>query len=463
VRIPAGQTQVAFTLSAADNTALDGTRNVNVTAAANTFSPASRSVVVRDNDVATYRFAALTDIVNVSKPMNLSVSAVDVEGNTIPNFSANVNLSVVSANGTAQALTPATVNVTGTTGWSGTVTFPALTDSPVTLRASDGDGTSGESPSVDIMRTLGLVTADIIWDAARERLYASVPATASGPYANKVVSINPVTMEITGSVATNQDPGQMALTSGGEYLYVALKANGAIAKVDPAAMAVISTFPVGTDPSYGTLYAEDLCTVAGQPDVVIVSQFRKSVSPRHNGVAAYDNGVVRPVKTQDHTGSNIIEPSADPTIFFGYNTETTEFGFRRLKLSANGLTQMQVDGSLFSGFSADMRSNGDRVYSTSGVAVDGALMKRVGTFSASGFVFPDSGFARVYYLEPKSSFSSSYEALSAHDPATFSLVRRLTMAPVNALGSLVRWGRKRAGLSHGRQCCADWQQTAGAE
>ena len=55
---------------------------------------------------------------------------------------------------------------------------------------------------------------------------------------------------------------------------------------------------------------------------------------------------MRPSKTQEHTGSNRIEPSADPTIFYGYNNETSEFGFRRLKLDANGMTELVVDTTL---------------------------------------------------------------------------------------------------------------------
>ncbi len=441
VTIPAGQTQVTFNVTAIENDLREGTKTVNLGAAAATFTSASRSLLVRDNDVAGYRFATLTDIVNANNPLSITVSAVDMEGNVISGFAGSVNLHVVLPGGSTQPVTPATALLTGTTGWTGSVTLPVVSAAPLRLRATDASGNTGDSNAFDIMRVLTLTTADLLWDAARSRIYASVPATAGGSYANQVVTIDPATLQITGSVTTNQDPGQIVMTSGGEYLYVALNGNGTIAKINPATMTVLSTFAVGTDPSYGTLYAADLCPVTGQPNVLVVSQYRKSVSPAHNGVAAYDNGVIRALKTQDHTGSNVIEPSADPTIFFGYNTESTEYGFRRLQLGTSGMTQLEVNTSLINGFSNDLRSEGNRVFSNSGVAVDGALMKRLGTFPVAGLVRPDLSANRVYFLEQQSTYSTSYDKTGAYDPATFSTIRRLTLpAVVTSPGSFIRWG-----------------------
>jgi uncharacterized repeat protein (TIGR01451 family) len=440
VTITAGSTSANVTATAVDNALQDGTRTVVISGQAPSFTDGNRSITLRDNDVASYRFSALTDIVNVSSPVSLTVSAADIEGNSMNGYSGTASLSVVLPDGTTQPVTPATVTLSGASGWTGNVTLPVVSATPLRLRASDTNGVSGDSTSFDVMRVLSLPTADLLWDAQRGRILASVPAAAASPYANKVVAIDPGTMAVTGSVTTNQDPGQLVMTSGGEYLYVALNTNGSIAKINAASMTLVSTFPVGVDPFYGTLYASDMCTVAGQPNVLIVSQYRKSASPSHNGVAAYDNGVIRPLKTQDHTGSNIIEPSADPTIFFGYNTESTEYGFRRLQLGSNGMTELAVNGTLFSGFSIDMRSAGNNVYSTTGVAVDGALMKRTGTFSANGLVCPSPANGRVFFLEPQSSYSTTFDKLSAHDPGTFTPVRRLSLPAVTSPSSLIRWG-----------------------
>lgn len=439
--IPAGATSTSVTATAVDNAIRDGSRVVVLTGKADAFADGLRSITVRDNDIASYRFTSLTDIVDVTSPVSVTVSGTDIEGNTITGYSGTASLSVVLPDGSSQPVTPSSVTLSGASGWTGNVTLPVLSDTPLRLRASDSGGNFGESAPFDVMRMLSLPAADLLWDAQRGRIFASVPANAASPYANKVVAIDPVSMTVTGSVTTSQDPGQLVLTSGGEYLYAALNANGTIAKINPGTLAVVSTFAVGTDPSYGTLYAADMCAVAGQPNTLVVSQYRKTASPSHNGVAVYDNGVIRPIKTQDHTGSNVVEPSADPSIFYGYNTESTEYGFRRLQLSANGMTELVVNGSLINGFSVDIRSAGNNVYSTTGIAVDGALMKRTGTFSATGLVCPSSANGRVFYLEPQSSFSTTYNKLSAHDPVTFNLIRRLSLPNVSSPGSLIRWGQ----------------------
>ncbi|MDX1927594.1 MAG: hypothetical protein SFV81_13820 [Pirellulaceae bacterium] len=439
VTIPAGMTQASFNVTAVDNNLRDGTRAVTVDAVATNFTGISKPISVRDNEVAAYRFGTLAPMVNISNPVSVTISATDVEGNTIIGYTGTVNLSVVFPDGSTQSITPATTTLSGPSGWSGNVTLPNVVASPLVLQATDTNGNSGKSASFVILRTLGQAAADLLWDTTRNRIYASIPATATGSYANKIIAIDPVSLTVTGSVTTNQDPGQMAITSDYNTLYAVLNANGTIAKINLDTMTVSSTFAVGTDSRYGTLYASDICTVAGQPNLVVVSQYRKSVSPSHNGVAVYDNGVMRPIKTQDHTGSNIIEASADPTIFFGYNTGSTEYGFRRLKLDENGMTQIEVNTGLLSGFSTNMRSDGDKVYSTTGVALNGAQMKRLGSFGVSGLVVPDSPSNRVYYLESPN--SGSYNRISAYDPTTFSLVHGLNLpSAVSSAASFIRWG-----------------------
>lgn len=440
VTIAAGATSASFTVTAPDNALRDGTRSVTVQASAATFASASKSLQVRDNDVAAYKFGSLTEIVNVSSAVSVSISAIDVEGNALTSYAGTVSLFVVLPDGTTQPLAPATVSLSGSTGFSGSVTVPAVSGAPLRLRATDVLGNTGDSSAFDVMRVLNLTAADLIWDGTRGRIYASVPSTAP-TNTNQVVAIDPVTAQITKTNLVGQSPGQFALTSGGEYLYTILNANGTVARLDPATLGVLSSFSIGVDSSFGTIYAEDICTVFGQPNVVVASRKYSGVSPRHAGVAVYDNGVPRSTMTQTHTGSNVIEPSADPTIYFGYNNETTEFGFRKLKVSATGITEVQVDATLTSGFGGDFRSDGDKVYTNGGAGIDGALMRRVGAFPTSGVVRPDLASNRVYFIEPQSQYSSYYDKIAGYDPASFTLIRRSTMpAAVTSPASFIRWG-----------------------
>src|SRR5207249_4403551 len=143
-----------------------------------------------------------------------------------------VSLSVVLPGGATLPLTPATVNLSGTNGWTGNVTFPTITAAPLRLRATDGNGNSGDSAPFDSMRMLDPVAAaDLVWDSTRNRFYASVSSGAGGTNSNRVLVIDPSSAAISGGVSLAQNPGQLALTSGGENLYVALNGNGNIVRI----------------------------------------------------------------------------------------------------------------------------------------------------------------------------------------------------------------------------------------
>ncbi len=443
--IPVGQSQVPFQIEAKDNALKDGSRTVGITVAAASFTNATGSLVVRDNDVDEYRFNPVGELLNLSSPISLTLNALDVEGNVISGYSGSVNLQVVLPDGAVLATTPATATLGGGS-WTGTVTIPSISSAPLHVQATGDGGLTAVTTSFDVMRVLSLPARDLCWDESRSLLYASIPASAGGTNANQVVAIDPVGLRVERRLTGVENPARLALTSGGEFLYAAVNGGFTIARIEPSSMTVESTFAVGTDPRYGTLYVDDMCTVAGQPNLLVVSQYRTSVSPRHNGVAAYDNGVVLANITQDHTGSNVIEPSADPTLFFGYNTESTEYGFRHLRLTAEGMTQVQVAGGLFSGFSADFRTAGDIAVNGSGVVVDGPRMRRLGTLglpTGTALVCADASLGRAYFLEHQTTFSTSaYNKLSAHDLQSLYLVKRITL-PIDATapGGFVRWGR----------------------
>ena len=446
VVIPAGQTQTGFLITAAENTLRDGSRTISIGGEAATFTSAATSMIVRDNEAVTYRFGALADIINIGSPLAVTISAIDVEGNTISGGGNTiVGLDLVLPNGSTQPLTPALAPLTAGS-WSGNVTLPSITSTPLKLRASDANGTTGESAPFDILRMLNIVVNNIIWDAARSTFYASVPSTSS-TYANNVIAINPATLSVTASAATNNEPNALALTSSGEYLYVALDGNGTVAKIDPGTMTVISSFSVGIDPFYGKLYAEEIVPVAGQPNTVIVSQYRTNTIPRHNGVAVYDNGVIRPNKTRDSSGNNRIEPSADPTVYFGFENESSELGFHQLQLSATGMAETQAKVGLFAKYSHDFHADGNKAYSDIGEEVDGALMKRLGVFTlpnGSGASRPDLAANRVYFIEGTNgsySFPSTFDKIGAYDPTTFALIRRLRLPTVyDTVSNFIRWG-----------------------
>lgn len=434
VFIPAGFSQVTFPVTALNNNLVDGTRNIALTATAASFTASSKNVVVRDNDAASFALSALTDLVPIGSPQNLTVTALDQAGNTISGFGGTVNLDLLLPNGSTLPLTPPSATLSGS-GWTGTVTLPAGAVSGSRIRVSDAGGHSGLSNPFDPIRSLTLTTADLLWNPLRGVIYASVPASAGGAYAGCVVEINPATLAIERSVLMIQDPGQLALTSGGEYLYAVQNGNARVAKIDPATMSVISSFAVGIDNSRGTLFASDICTVAGQPEVVLISRKAGSGSPAHIGVAAYDSGVERAAKTQEHTDPVRIEPSADPAKFWCY----TGSGVRRLALAGTGVSVAATTSNIGGG-NYEMRAVGDRMHISSGEVFNGANLTKLGTIPSSGPHYPDGILNRTYFLEKSSPSSGNFNRIGSYDSTSFTLIKQSTMPSVGTVaGSLIRW------------------------
>ena len=444
VTIPADSTTAHFTITAPDNIFFDGSRMVTITATTDTFPAANAPLTIRDNEAAGYRITGLADIVKVGGPVSVTVAAADIEGNAISGFTGTVNLILQLPDGTVQALNPASVAVSGTAGWTGTVTIPTTSTPGLRLRAYDSAGRTGDSLVFDPMRVISLVPGGLVWDAARSRLYASVSADDTGVHANQVVAINPATAQITGSVTVGNDPGQLQLTSGGEQLYVALDANGNITRITPGTLAINQTFSLGSDPYAGPYHASDFCTVAGQPDVLVVLRAGNS------GVAAYENGVARAQAASFPEFFDFIEPSADPTLFLGYEASSSGANLYQLKLDATGVSVVGTSERYFNSAESDIVSSGNDLFATSGFKMSGTTLRRVGTFAvdSAGPACPDPASNRVYFFETNDRYASiEYNEIGVYDANAFAPIRKLSLSEAVAVPygdgyrtPLVRWG-----------------------
>lgn len=335
-----------------------------------------------------------------------------------------------------------------------------VTASAKGLSKAASSTTVHESFAAGRKKHLALPAEDLVWDPVRQRIYASVPARAGPRYRNRVVAIDPVTLKITASVAVNYHPGQLAMTSGGESLYVVRNAsgNGGISQIALDDFKLTRSYAIGRTKSNSSLYASDITTVAGQPDLLIVSQYHTENSNGHHGVALYDKGVRRSLAIGAENFCNRIEPSADPSVFFGYNSLNTEFGFRKLLLGPQGLTIGEGKTYLIPDrHHIDIRSQGNMVFATTGLVVDGARLLPAGRlggnaklagYGSESVVCPDLAKGRIYHMaagDPDFNTNNPYAYLFrkivAYDPVTFLPLQ------VTALGrdysnarSLVRWG-----------------------
>ena len=272
------------------------------------------------------------------------------------------------------------------------------------------------------VREVPLAANDLVFDPASGRIWASVPGSA-GAMGNSVVPIDPVDGSVGSPIFVGSEPGPLAISDDASFLYVSLDGAFQIRRVDLHTMAAGIQFGLGSDPFFGPFLAEDIEVQPGNPRVIAVSRKNLGVSPRHAGVAIYDDGVQRPNATPRHTGSNRIEFSDSPGVLYGYNNESTEFGFRDVTVDGAGATQGTVTRDLITGFGVDIEFHDGLIYATTGRSIDPAARVAVGTYPGVSFsrgVVADSNAGLVYFLTTNS--------LLVFDMATFVLLETVPLS-----------------------------------
>ena len=248
------------------------------------------------------------------------------------------------------------------------------------------------------VRYLNIVTNDLAYDSFSQRIYASIPA-ANGPNGNSLGVIDPKTHTLTQTVFIGSDPAEIAVSDDGEYVYSGFNGSNTIRRIKLSNLLPEPAFTLGSG-SFGVFYAEDIEVMPGNHNIIAVSRKMTTTSPRHAGVAIFENGVMRSVVTQSHTGSNRIAFSNNANWLFGYNNESTEFGLRRLVVDSTGVKEVGVFQNVIGGFSTDFIHHNNKLYSTSGKAVDVSNAPYVeGQFFTmySGAVTFDPGLNLVCY------------------------------------------------------------------
>lgn len=246
------------------------------------------------------------------------------------------------------------------------------------------------------IKVIDLPANDLIFDPLRQQIYASVSGRATNN-GNSIVAISVPTGTIGASILVGSEPNRLALSHDSRYLYVGLDGAGAVRRVNLVSQTAELQFSLGAG-FCGTHRVEDMLVLPNNPRAVVISKRNRDCSPRHEGVAVYDDGVQRPKTTAAHTGSNVLTFSASPNIIYGYNNETTEYGLRTMTITPDGVTVSATVQNLLSGFHYSIHFDNGLIYSGSGQVVDTKTMTLVGTFPSRGLMAIDSKAGRAYFL-----------------------------------------------------------------
>lgn len=436
-----------FTVRAPDDAGPGPVRHGTLRATADGYAAVEKAVRVLDDEPGSFLVEILTDVVVPGLPFSVRIQALDADGEPLSSVNGPLPLQTLFSDG--RSLPPSPSSVTLLNGvWQGELTAPATGGIPVALTATHPAGTTA-TRALDFSRTLPWKAADLALDPLRGKLYAAMPKSQP-EHSNTILAIDPVSGVITGSLVLSNNPFKLAITDGGEFLYVALEDSSSIEQIDLATFTVVRTIDLGGTVFGAPFRANDMTTVAGKPDLLIVT-LREAFSTGAGGAVVFESGVARPEKIEMFGGNTVrIERSDDPSLFFSYNSLSTDFGFEWVRLSANGIRVEQRFQGLFSntvidnswGVESEIVSDGPIVFHTNGRRVDGGVPRRLQDFPLEGPVRPDLAAGRVYFLgEAQDRSVLRYDRLIACDPESSEILFDLALPEAHGSpGSFLRWG-----------------------
>ncbi len=269
------------------------------------------------------------------------------------------------------------------------------------------------------VKHVNLITRELLYEPVSKKIYASVPGNA-GPGGNSVVAIDPLTAEVSAPIPVGSEPGHMAASDDGKYLYVALD-TGDIRRVD-----LTTRKPAGLFHTGGIRQLEVL---PGQHDILIVS--RGGGAGMGDGVAILDNGAMRP-----KTGSPNSFARTFGNRVHTYQNEISSWDFSTYAVDATGLNGRANTASLLFGNCHLLGDGNGRVFTDNGQVVDPETQRILGRFPNTTWgtrPLPDAGTNRVFFLNGSHITSDDYTTYVTLDSMDVPEVKGGT-------NNLIRWG-----------------------
>jgi hypothetical protein len=286
------------------------------------------------------------------------------------------------------------------------------------------------------VRQLGQPVTDITWSAARNTMYASIPAS-SPDYPGSVVELDPVTEEVGGAVAAGFDPMWLALSDDGSRLYVSERLGDSIRRFNTAPLSPDILISLGMDsqsPGTVPLYAADMQVSPGQSETLAVRRLSATSGFSGRGIAIFDNTIQRPVI------ATIPRPD------WGYltwdpNGTRLYTNFAQLSVDSSG-THHEID---FLSTTGRLRYFNGWIFSDSALIFDPVppfVLTRFQTMGQGKAATIDATANRIYFASQYSG-GSSLSFIEIFDLTTREAIGHVVLPPnavTSGWGRLVRYG-----------------------
>jgi len=226
-------------------------------------------------------------------------------------------------------------------------------------------------------------------------LYASIPSSATvNP--NTVIPVNPTTRALGKPIPVGHNPGQLAASSDGKYLFVVANQDQTVQRVNLSSRAVDRTFPFPPNSTTccGALAATDLKGIPGTPQEVVLALEIPGYG--FGEMALYnDAGMVNYVS--DLNASSFAYAGSPLTIYSLPFTEAQNPFFNIVTINAKGLQFTPYQGGNFGGNNttgAEVVSDGTLLYTSAGQVWSPVKETEVGSFPVT--TYNDTSYPNLY-------------------------------------------------------------------
>ncbi len=367
--------------------------------------------------------------------------------------------SVVLVNGTAQQTSytsgqelQATLS-SAATGTMGEISISVSNPVP-------GGGTSVSTP-LTLYQVVELPAAFITSVPGSSLLYASIPSSAS-TNPSTVIPINPMTGALGTPIPVGNNPGLLAPSSDGSYLFVVANQDQTVQRINLSTKHVEKTFnfPANGTTCCGALAATDLKGIPGSPKEVVLSTNIQGYG--FGEIALYnDSGMVNYVPPSP---SSIASPPAfasfafvgSPLTIYALPFSLVNSFFSVVTIGSGGLGYTPVTGGNSGGNNSTgstVVSDGTLLYTSAGEVWNPTSQTQTGSFPVT--TYNDTSYPNLYNLIVDTTSghifvigaenylsSSSATVLSAYSQSSLVLTASLPFPQVQIPTSqnLVRWG-----------------------
>ena len=286
------------------------------------------------------------------------------------------------------------------------------------------------------LKVINVETTDLKYDSVSEKIYVSIPNT-SVTMANSIAVINPYSGVIENSVFVGDNPGVIAISDDGQYLYVSLDDSGSVRKVD------LASFTPGIEFSLGSTYfVDDMEVMPGNPNTIAVTRRVEGFDPSGRGIAIFVDGIQLPNVTSIFDRCNRIEFSDNPDMLYAYNNESSANKFFRIAVDDSGVVVLSSTPGLITEFYTEIEYAGGLIFSNMGEVVQPEELFLLGTFSApySESMTPDIEDGKAYFINYYG-FVGSFVYISSFNIDTYVPLDTLIINDVGCCPTdLIRWG-----------------------